>query len=544
MASRGTQKARKAPQTDGSNFRDHQACSIANMSATETQQHPLVAYMDEEVTISIPALNDVNPRNSILLPMSSYPGQSMSSPRALRKTKDDIRYYFRPMPKEDIRVYFRPISRLMPDRPRMPRARTVTSAGKPKVRSRRVSPAGRASPSPGPEVPPKAKERTSGQKNRDIFLSKQRELKHRSSPGQTNQDGSAALPGFDPTLVDHSTLPASHPLSPRIIEVVDSSLMPSPLRNKSDVAAESAPEYDDRADDEKYTDAPFSQPVARYQQSVVQGYQQAPLPSKPDSVYGTLPPLPVRLQRNNSQPTPHSPKLIRHRRQDTPYSPNDVGKDCALDSPEPLDRERGAADPLGRSFSYASSDVLPTPVALEEWASEQRRIAHGQPAMIQRGPSPTAADNADSNDKDKTLKKTKSTETRLFRSRKSKAEKKDKERSEKKEKLDHSQSIYRSQASRSAPQESQHPSARWDTATLPPSPEVVRPAFLTLHSDGDINTSDSMSDKMVVTDPQLMRTQTDQSSAMAIAAKAKKPNKFLRMLEAYSKQVEGLQMVQ
>ena len=55
--------------------------------------------------------------------------------------------------------------------------------------------------------------------------------------------------------------------------------------------------------------------------------------------------------------------------------------------------------------------------------------------------------------------------------------------------------------------------------------------------------SDSGSDKMVV-DPQLARAHSDQSSMMATTAKAKKQNKLLRMLEAYSKNVEGLQMVQ
>ncbi len=543
MASRWTQKARVFPPSLEIEKKNHQVTSSAIMSVTETQQRPTATCIDEEPTIAIPSLSGANPRSSLLMSLSGPCAQDVATPRAFKKTKDDIRYYFRPTPKEDIRVYFRPISKLMPDRPRAPRGRTVSTPGKPKVRSRRVSPTGRASPSPGPEVPPKAKERTLGQKNRDIFLSKQREIKSNNGPGRANQNGSTALPGFDPNLATHSAAPPTTPLSPRITEVVDSSLMPSPLRNKSDVAAESAPEYDDRADKQRHHAPPSIQAVIKYQQSIPEEYQQTLLPQKPNSIYGTLPPLPVRLQRNNSQPNPHSPRLVRHRRQDTPYSPNDVGRDSALDSPELPEPESATSDPLDRSSSYASSDVLPTPVALEEWASEQRRIAHGQPAMIQRGATSTADND---NDKDKTLKKTKSTETRLFRSRKSKVEKKDKGKSGMKEKFDVTQSVYRPQASRSLPREPQHPGMNRDMATLPPSPEIVRPSFTTMSSEIDdhLRSSDSMSDKMVVTDPQLIRVQADQNPSMTMGTKTKKPNKLLRMLESYSKNMEGLQMVQ
>ena len=540
MAVRRTQKARRSPPF--TEFRTHnpQISSSANMSAIETQMQPLAIVAGVEATVAIQS-SENNRRRSILMPLSGSSGQDVATPRTLRKTKDDIRYYFRPTPKEDIRIYFRPMSKSLTDRSRTPRARAVTSPGKPKVRSRRVSPNGRASPLPGPEVPPKAKERTSGQKNRDIFLPKQRETKSNSQPARTNQNGSTALPGFNPDLAAHSTVPPTTPLSPRITEVVDSSLMPSPLRNKTDVAAESAPEYDDRTDKERYCAPLPSQPITEYQE-----HQSAPPSQKPDSIYGTLPPLPVHVRRNNSQPNPHSPRLVRHRRQDTPYSPNDVGRDSALDDSELRGQEAATSDAVGRSSSYASSDVLPTPVALEEWASEQRRIAHGQPAIVRREASTTAV-TTDNKDKDKGLKKTKSTETRLFRSRKGKAEKKEKEKLATKEKTEQSHSAYRHQAPPPVPQESHHPGTRWDVATLPPSPEMVRPPITSISSDMTNNPSsiDSMSDKIVVMAPQLTRAQTDQGSiATTTVAKAKKPNKLLKMLESYSNTVSGMQMVQ
>ena len=60
--------------------------------------------------------------------------------------------------------------------------------------------------------------------------------------------------------------------------------------------------------------------------------------------------------------------------------------------------------------------------------------------------------------------------------------------------------------------------------------------------------SDTVSDKMVVVDPQLTRAYTDASSTTTttttttVMTKAKK--KAAMMLKAYTKNVEGLQMVQ
>ena len=530
---------------------------LSVMSVTETQQRRLANCLDDEPTVSIVPLTEASSRSSVLIPVPGSLGKDLPTPRTPKKTKDDIRYYFRPVPREDIRIYFRPVSRLMVERPRVPRTRTVPNVGKPKVSSRRVSPSGEAPSPSGPEVPPKAKARSSGQKNRDIFIAKQQN-KIQSEPGRTNQNGSAALPGFDPVLANNGNIPPSSPLSPRITEVVDSSLLPSPLRSKSEAAAESAPEYDDRAERQKQPTAQERQPIQEFQQSIVQEYQQTTLPYKPNSIYGTLPPLPVRLQRNNSQPTPQSPKIVRHRRQDTPYSPNDVGKTSAFDSPELPGETPSIPDQVGRTSVYASSDALPTPIALEIWASEQRRIAHGQPATTQKEKSVAASNTDNIKDRDKTLKKTKSVETRLFRSRRGKSEKKGKEKTDKKDELDskdphkahngkplqQSQLTSRPQASRLVSQD-HHAATRWDVATLPPSPEIVRPSVTATRSDMNNNPrSDSVSDKMVV-DPQLTRAYTDESSTTTtVAVKAKKQNVVARLWDGYLKNVEGLQMVQ
>ena len=532
------------------------------MSVTETQQRHLADFINDEPTVAIPSLNEASRRSSLLIPAPSTLDEDSPTLRTPKKTKDDIRYYFRPVPKEDIRIYFRPVSRLMGDRPRVSRTRTVPHVGKSKGRSRRSSPNGEPPSPPGPEVPPKAKARTSGQKNREIFLNKHQSQNQRA-PGRTDQNGSAALPGFDPILANNGNIPPGSPLSPRITEVVDSSLLPSPLRKKSEAAAESAPEHDDRMDKFKQLSSQDHRPNQEYQLSIMQEYQQTTLPYKPNSIYGTLPPLPIRLQRNNSQPTLQSPKMVRHRRKDTPYSPNDVGLVSVIDSPELVGEARAVSDGVERTSAYASSDALPTPVALEMWASEQRRIANGQLATGPKGVFVAANKANSSKDKDKILKKAMSVEAKFFRSRRGKGEKKEKE----KEKLDkkdkvkfhgnaktydslhnqHSQPAKPPQTSRPAP-ENHHPGTRWDVAAVSSSPAVARPLISTRRSDmNDKPRSDSVSDKIVV-DPQLTRAHSDErstaSSTATTAVKAKKPNPIARGWRAYLKNVEGLQMVQ
>lgn len=513
------------------------------MTITEMQHSDLVTSIEVGRTPVILGSPNTSPRSSVAIPGLESLNRDPRAPRTTWKTKDDIRYYFRPLPREDIRVYFRPVSRVMTDRPRSIKPKVVPSAGKTKVQLRRTSPSGLSPSSPGPEVPPKAKARISGQKNRDIFITKQ-QLKRNSVPGQTNQNGSVALPGFNPVWTSDPTTASSTPLSPRITEVVDSSLIPSPLRNKLEVAAESAPEFDDRTENQKRLPGREIQPIPENQQSIVQEHQQTTLPFKPDSVYGTLPPLPIRLQRNNSQPAAQSPKVMRHRRQDTPYSPNDVGKSSAFNSPPLPTRAPSVSDVTGRTSAYASSECLSTPISLEEWASERRRIAHGQPAA----PHITKAVNLDkAKEKDKTLKKTKSMETRFFRSRKLKGGKK-----EVKEIIDISASkpvtsqptAAHQQPPLLATQDQYHPGNRWDVGSLAPSPEFVRPGLGATRSDMDNNPRSDSSNEKIVVAPPLVRASSDQSSIVTATTKARKPNKLLRMLEAYSKNVEGLQMVQ
>lgn len=421
----------------------------------------------------------------------------------------------------------------------------IPNEGKVQVRSQKMSSTDLASS--GPEVPPKAKGRTSGQKNRGPSLVKQ-QLKQTGDLGQANQNGSTALPGFDPVWTNDRRSSSSEPLSPRITEVVDSSLLPPPLRSKYKSAAKSALCYADCTDKQKYQPALEVQPAVEYQQSIVHQYQQTTSAAQPNSIYGTLPPLPIRMQSNDSQPAYQSPRLTYHRRQDTPYSPDDVGKSSTVNSPGMPTRDLSALDKVIHTSPYASSDVLPTPVALEEWASEQRRIAHGQPAAIQVKKS---LDVDKAKEKEKTLKKTKSLDTKFFRSRKGKSEQK--EKTAPREALkdpdsnpNASQATSRPQTSRLISQQMHHPGIRWDAGSFPPSPELVRPAIASAKSDMNDNPrSDSVSDKMVV-DPQLRRAHSDQSSIVTTTTteKFKKPSKILRWMEAYSKNVEGLQMVQ
>ena len=490
-------------------------------SQTQTMSRPrshLVDCVDKRASVTVERASlEASPRMSI-----SPPSVRISS----KKPKDDIRYYFRPVqsPREDIRTYFRPVhrgSRIILDRPRPPKSRTVL----PRPQYEFSLP-----PSPkAPKVPPKAKAKSSGEKNRNIFQAKQRQM---NLPGQTAAQSNSALPGFDPVWTEDGNNPSQGPTSPRIIEVVDRSLMPRPLRTDSTRTSPTALEDDNPLHMREHLQA------SEQYQHTQEEYQQTTLTFKPDSVYGTLPPLPVQLARNN-QPTPHSPKLQGHRRQDTPYSP----------------------DAVGRTSVYASSEVLPAPSALEAWASERRRIAHGQPATAKDKVQPcpekemvqtTFANSANvqttlAKDKDKTLKKTKSVETKLFRSpKKSKAEKN--ERKEQKAQLrretsEPSKCIGPSSLPFRPPLTSEdlhHPGTRWDVSSLPPSPEMVRPGMPVRAR------SDSGSDKMVVSE--LTRQHTDDSSLLTLSStvtvKSKKPNKFIRMLEAYSKNVEGLQMVQ
>lgn len=240
----------------------------------------------------------------------------------------DIRCYFRPSPKEDIRIYFKPV--LGPERPihtyrpKLSVAVPTTKANpNTSQRSGRLASRTRRSAS--------LKLKTAEQKDRDMRDAKQ-PMGTLKGPRREHA-WPATVQGWHPTWADQGLHALAAPISPRVLEVVDSTLLPGPL---------------------KPMDSVRHSPASSGGDTLVNGRIESY--SHDNSVYGTLPALPIRLAKPDNF--------------NVASSPVNLGEKFYI-----------GGDGINPASAYASSEALPTesrpsgPSALQLWAQEQRRLA-------------------------------------------------------------------------------------------------------------------------------------------------------------------------
>ena len=174
-------------------------------------------------------------------PAENMSDQKSRSPGLAKdSSQKDIRTYFQPIPKEDIRIYFRPltIARAPPEH----FAETKISKSKKSKASRADEEMAEAptalfrewrapvyttvSAHPKQHRSPKAP--SSGQKNREIFQKNHGATDRKAA--KYDEIRSSILLCFNP---DAEVVTPPAPMSPRVTDLVDHSLIPKPLKAKS-----------------------------------------------------------------------------------------------------------------------------------------------------------------------------------------------------------------------------------------------------------------------------------------------------------------------
>ena len=281
--------------------------------------------------------------------VSSNTSSSVPTPDA---GQIDIRSYFRPLPREDIRVYFRPInpprladSRRVHDKPQL-------SITVPKTKVKASYNIAEQAVMEGPMMSrscphPSARTKTRGGRGRDMNEHAIKEQPARTPSGHRKHQHHAAADRahWHSTWTDEGLHMLAYSGSPKHGEVIDYSMLPRGLK-----------------------------PVpTRYSPTLSEGETlvssvHSSSPGKEDIEYSVLPALPIRESRNQeSSPDRRSRK---DRQADHPYSPDDFTG--------------------GPTSPYASSEALPCESrptgasALQLWAEEQRR----QQTAVSPGPPP------------------------------------------------------------------------------------------------------------------------------------------------------------